>query len=339
MTPEAPDRGTRFAPPVATETAADSPRDGWIMEALAIVLDEPRRIGVREVTLRDAGPSDAIVTVHHTSISAGTERLLWEGRMPAFPGMGYPLVPGYETVGRVEEAGPESPFRPGDALFVPGAHSFADVRALFGGAASRLVVRSDRVHLIDSADEDAALLALAATARHAIAVGGAPELVVGHGVLGQLLARITVALGAPPPVVHEVNAARMAAEGYAVVHPDADERRDYRTIVDASGLHDVIDLAVRRLARSGTVTLAGFYGERMSFAFPAAFMKEARIAIAAEWNGEDLVAVRRLLDAGRLSLSDLVTHRAAIADAAAAYATAFTDPDCLKMVLNWRKDQ
>lgn len=309
------------------------------MEALAIVLDEPRRIGVRPVTLREPGPADAVVTVHHTSISAGTERLLWEGRMPDFPGMGYPLVPGYETVGRVEEAGPESPFGQGEALFVPGAHSFVDVRALFGGAAARLVVKPDRVHRVDSSDEESALLALAATAHHAIAVGGTPDLVIGHGVLGQLLARITVALGAAPPVVHEVNAARLAAEGYAVVHPDADERRDYRTIVDASGLHDVIDLAVKRLARSGTVTLAGFYGERMSFAFPAAFMKEARIAIAAEWNGEDLLAVRRLLDAGRLKLADLVTHRAAVADASEAYATAFTDPDCLKMVLNWRKDQ
>jgi len=315
------------------------PRDGWIMETLAIVLDEPRQIGVRQVALREPGPSDAVVTVHHTSISAGTERLLWEGRMPAFPGMGYPLVPGYETVGRVEEAGPESPFSQGDALFVPGAHSFVDVRALFGGAAAQLVVRSDRVHRIDAADEEAALLALAATAQHAIAVGGAPDLVIGHGVLGQLLARLTVAHGAPPPVVHEVNAARMASDGYPVVHPDADERRDYARIVDASGLHDVIDLSVKRLARSGTVTLAGFYGARMSFAFPAAFMKEARIVIAAEWNAEDLLAVRRLLDAGRLSLAGLVTHRATIADAAAAYATAFTDPDCLKMVLNWRKDQ
>jgi len=226
------------------------------MEALAIVLDEPRRIGVRPVTLREPEAADAIVAVHHTSISAGTERLLWEGRMPEFPGMGYPLVPGYETVGRVEEAGPDSPLSAGDAVFVPGAHSFNDVRALFGGAAERLVVKPARVHVVDSADEASALLALAATAHHAIAVGGVPELVIGHGVLGQLLARITVAIGARPPVVHEVNPARMAAEDYVVVHPDADDKRDYSTIVDASGLQDIIDLSVKRLRRSGTITLA-----------------------------------------------------------------------------------
>ena len=308
------------------------------MEALAIVFDEPRLIDVRPVLLREPTATDAIVAVRHTSISAGTERLLWEGRMPDFPGMGYPLVPGYETVGRVVETGSECPLSVDDAVFVPGAHAFQDVRALFGGAASDLVVKPERVHRVDAADEASALLALAATAQHAIAVGGAPNLVIGHGVLGQLIARITVAQGAPAPVVHEVNPARMAATGYAVCHPDEDDRRDYAVIVDASGLDDIIDRAVVRLAKAGTLTLAGFYGARMSFAFPAAFMKEARLAIAAEWNGEDLLAVRRLLDAGRLTLSDLVTHRAAVADAAEAYTTAFTNPDCLKMVLNWRRD-
>jgi myo-inositol-1(or 4)-monophosphatase len=37
--------------------------------------------------------------VLHSGISTGTERLLWDGTMPPFPGLGYPLVPGYETVG------------------------------------------------------------------------------------------------------------------------------------------------------------------------------------------------------------------------------------------------
>jgi 3-hydroxyethyl bacteriochlorophyllide a dehydrogenase len=66
--------------------------------------------------------------------------LLWTGRMPPFPGMGYPLVPGYESVGRVV-AGRHMPGATvGDRVFVPGARCFGDVRGLFGGAASRVVV-------------------------------------------------------------------------------------------------------------------------------------------------------------------------------------------------------
>ena len=50
---------------------------------------------------------DVVVDIEYSGISTGTERLLWTGRMPAFPGMGYPLVPGYESVGRVVGCGRE----------------------------------------------------------------------------------------------------------------------------------------------------------------------------------------------------------------------------------------
>ncbi len=89
--------------------------------------------------------------------------------MPTFPGMGYPLVPGYESVGRVAKAG-DSGLRVGQTVFVPGARCFGPVRGLFGGAAARLVVGADRLTAIDAElGADAVLLALAATARHALA--------------------------------------------------------------------------------------------------------------------------------------------------------------------------
>ncbi len=65
-------------------------------------------------------------------------------------------------------------------------------------------------------------------------------------------------------------------------------------------------------------------------------MREARIRVAAEWREPDLVAVKELAESGRLSLDGLITHRHAAADAAAAYRTAFGDPACLKMILDWR---
>ncbi len=53
-------------------------------------------------------------------------------------------------------------------------------------------------------------MALAATARHAIAGFGTalPDLIVGHGVLGRLLARLTLAAGGTPPTVWELNPRR-----------------------------------------------------------------------------------------------------------------------------------
>ena len=68
-------------------------------------------------------------------------------------------------------------------------------------------------------------------------------------------------------------------------------------------------------------------------------MREARLRIAAEWAAEDIEAVRSLIDGGKLSLDGLITNRVTATDAEAAYRTAFTDPTCLKMVLDWRTIQ
>ncbi len=314
------------------------------METTAVILTGPRDLGMGAVALARPSAGDIVVRVAYSGISTGTEKLFWSGTMPPFPGMGYPLVPGYEAAGEVVEAGPETGFRPGDHVFVPGANCYATadgqaVRGLFGGAAAHLVTSAARVARIDGGmGAEGALLALAATARHAIAGFGTamPDLIVGHGVLGRLLARLTVAAGGRAPTVWEIDPSRrLGADGYSVIAPEDDPRRDYHAIYDASGAPDLLNTLVGRLAKGGEVVLAGFYTQAISFAFPPAFMKEARFRIAAEWAPEDLTATRALIECGALSLGGLITHTANAGSAPMAYETAFTDPACLKMILDW----
>lgn len=309
-------------------------------DTVAVVLEEPKRLVLSRMQLPEPGDGDVVVDIEWSGISTGTERLLWSGQMPVFPGMGYPLVPGYESVGRVTEAGSASGMRTGERVFVPGARCYGEVRGLFGGSASRVVVPGARAHRFDDAiGEQGILFALAATAYHASAAPGAmqPDLIVGHGVLGRLLARIAVIKGHEPPVVWEKNPDRASgAKGYHVTDPDRDSRRDYRSIYDVSGDPKILDTLVPRLAPGGEIVLAGFYSEPLSFAFPPAFMREARIRVAAEWRPEDFGAVRQLAENGQLDLSGLITHRSDARAAPAAYKTAFDDVSCLKMVLDWR---
>ena len=315
---------------------------GQVMDTLAVVLEGPERLALARLSLCAPAPEDVVVDIEWSGISTGTERLLWSGRMPPFPGMGYPLVPGYESVGRISALGAAvaGTHRLGERVFVPGARCYGEVRGLFGGAASRVVVPAARVTAIDeSLGESAVLLALAATARHALAAPGArpPELIVGHGVLGRLLARVALAEGAFAPTVWERDAARARSDGlYTVVAPDDDPRRDYRAVYDVSGDAAILDGLLDRLAPGGEITLAGFYPGALSFDFPKAFMREARFRIAAEWKDSDMKAVLAHIDAGRLSLDGLVTHRQDAAEAAQAYRRAFEDTACLKMILDWR---
>jgi 3-hydroxyethyl bacteriochlorophyllide a dehydrogenase len=314
------------------------------MNTQAVVLEAPEQLRLRPLHLPALQADDVVVEVEWSGISTGTERLLWRGEMPTFPGMGYPLVPGYEAVGRVLEVGKAGSRRVGQRVFVPGARCYGDVRGLFGASASRLVVPGAKaIPVAERLGAQAVLLALAATAYHTVADGGKaaphtpPDLIVGHGVLGRLLARLNVAAGYTNFRVWEANAQRaQGAHGYEVLHPEADTRRDYRAIYDVSGDAGLLDSLIARLAPGGEVVLAGFYAKPLSLNFAPAFMREARIRVAAEWKPADLAAVNMLLDDGRLSLDGLITHTEPAALAHEAYGQAFGDASCLKMVLDWR---
>ena len=309
------------------------------MNALAVVLQQPEQLTLSRLDLTAPSEDDVVVDIEWSGISTGTERLLWSGRMPAFPGMGYPLVPGYESVGRVTQAGARSGAAVGDRVFVPGAKCFGDVRGLFGGAASRVVLPGSRtVPICDRIGAQGVLLALAATAFHV--AGGEPraqpDLIVGHGVLGRMIARLAVLAGAAPTVWETQAARRHGAIGYTVVDPAADTRRDYHCICDVSGDSALLDTLISRLAPGGEVVLAGFYDTPLSFVFAPAFMREARIRVAAQWQPADLIHVRDMAESGALSLDGLITHRHDAMSADAAYRTAFGDAACLKMTLDWR---
>jgi bacteriochlorophyllide a dehydrogenase len=308
------------------------------VQTLAVVMQEPEHLAINEVALIQATETDVIVDVLWSGISTGTEKLLWSGTMPKFPGLSYPLVPGYETVGVVSTAGSQSGLAAGQHVFVPGSRGFRDVSGLFGGAARRLVVAGAKAVPVDAAlGPDAVLLALAATAYHAITGGRMPDLIVGHGVLGRLIARVAMAMGAEAPTVWEKQPERMGGgDGYAVVDPASDTRCDYQSIYDVSGDSALLDTLILRSGKGGEITLAGFYSAPLSFVFPPAFMREMRLRIAAEWQPADLTGVMALIEQGKLSLSGLISHQRPATEAALAYPVAFTDPSCTKMILDWR---
>jgi 3-hydroxyethyl bacteriochlorophyllide a dehydrogenase len=335
----APASPAAYAPPAAAPLPT---------HAAAVVFEAPGELSVRELALRAPTDGDVVVDVEWTGISTGTERLLWRGTMPVFPGMGYPLVPGYETVGRVAWAGSASGRTAGERVFLPGAHGFTEVRNLFGGAARTLVAPGARAHLVgEELGESSVLLSLAATALHAVRSRDAdgqptlPDLIVGHGALGRLCARLVLALGGAAPTVWEIDARRMdGARGYAVVRPDDDPRRDYRTICEVSGADGLLDQWIGRLAKGGEVVIAGFYTAPLAFQYVPAFMRGARLRVAAEFTPADLAEARAMAVDGRLALDGLATHRARVdngtAAVTAAYQAAFDDADCVKMVLDWR---
>ena len=306
----------------------------------AVIMTGPGNLEIADLELKKPKKGDVVVEIDYSGVSTGTEKLFWSGEMPAFPGMGYPLVPGYESTGEVVEVGPESGLNIGDIVFAPGANCFGNVKSLFGGAARYLVTPADRLIKIDQTmGPSGALFALAATARHALAGFDSklPDLIVGNGVLGRLLARLTVAAGGEAPTIWENNKARIqSTHECQVIDPQDDEKTNYSAIYDASGDAKILDSLVGRVKKGGEIVLAGFYPGSVSFMFAPAFIKEARFRIAAEFTTDDVIATRSLIESNALSLEGLISDIAPVSQALSAYEKAFNKLDCLKMVLDWR---
>ena len=305
----------------------------------AVVFTEPGRIARRPLTLRELARDEIRVKTVYSGISTGTERLLYRGEMPSFPGMGYPLVPGYESVGRIVEVGAGAEAALDQWVFVPGANCYQEARGLFGGASAELLTSAQRVIPLDhEPGPELVLLALAATAHHAVvaAQGSLPDLVVGHGVMGRLIARIIVALGGMPMVWETHADRRSGAEGYLVRDPSYCKGQQFNCIVDASGAGEQLDHWMTSLSPGGQIILAGFYSKPLQFQFVPAFLRESQLKVAAQWQPADLTTVAAMVQDGRLSLAGLVTDLMPAADPAKAYDKAFDDFVALKVVMEWR---
>lgn len=305
----------------------------------AVVLEKPNKLSLKTLQIEEIKSDEILVEIEYSGISTGTERLLYEGRMPDFPGMGYPLVPGYESIGTVDKSGSKSGFLPGDKVFVPGAKCFGDLKSLFGGTASKLVVSSKRVCKVPKeTGEEGSLLALAATANHVFSVDGGckPNIIVGHGALGRLIARIAVLKGFEPIVIEANKERRKGNFDYEVISPLESKKLTGNCVVDASGDSSQLNNLVRFLKPNGEIVLAGFYDKPLSFDFAPAFLKEAKLRVSAQWTPSDLDEANKFFAENKLDFKDLISHKVSVDSISQAYETAFNDSSCLKMIINWK---
>jgi 3-hydroxyethyl bacteriochlorophyllide a dehydrogenase len=314
--------------------------------AQAVVFAQAGKLDFRAVTLREPADDEVVVDISYSSISAGTERLLFDGRLPPIPHLRYPLIPGYEAAGVVERVGADVvDIAPGDEVFVGGSMCFTDVAAAFGGQASRLIKKSSQVvplHGIPLAH--APLLALAATSLHGVRrlgdLAGKRVGVVGMGAIGQFAARFVAAL--EPSALYEVdtNPARLGRIPGAVT---VDARQTTLAeaagtpldcVIEATGKSEMIGACAKAMKVGGSIALLSYY-DTLTTPFVDLFTREATLLVAREWSHPDLLAARDMIAAGRVDVADLAQSAFPIANYEAAYKTAFEDPATLKVILRW----
>jgi bacteriochlorophyllide a dehydrogenase len=322
------------------------------LKSRAVVIPRRNTVELRTVQVVEPRAGDVLVRTAYTSISAGTERMLLDGRMP-HPALLFPVVPGYETVGQVVQVGAKAPRELlGQWVYVGGARCFRGVNPAWGGQSEYLSVEAERVVPLGPIDPPSGVvLALAATALHGINLSQIRRsdrvLVLGQGIVGQLVARLAKLAGAGFVAVADRVGVRLAAaqadQVIDVTRDSLDEaigESNINLLIEATGSMSALSGALPLLANHGRVLLLGYY-DNLHLPYAPLFMREAQVLVAREWQfgaDGDLPRVRDMLAAGELDVSGLLTHRVPLDRIQAAYRLALEDPSCLKLIVEWPKE-
>lgn len=275
-----------------------------------VVIPEPRRAELRETPAPALRPGHVLIETELSSISAGTELLVLDGRLPGiYQGIvRYPLVPGYENVGRVVEGGADvAGLTVGDWVVCEGAPSFRGLHSCWGAHAETLLVPADSVFRlpVGLAPEHGLFMVLTSIALHAAQRGrvalGDDVLVVGQGVVGLLAAQVARAIGARSVTVADrlpgrlAVAARMGLEetvqveigaranGAAAAAAAGEElaaaigERSFDVVIEVTGSAAVAAAAARLCRERGRFVLAGMYPEPITFDYWQLFSREVDV--------------------------------------------------------------
>jgi 3-hydroxyethyl bacteriochlorophyllide a dehydrogenase len=315
------------------------------VNARAVVFEEAGRVELRAVELRTPQPDEIVVDTRFSSISSGTERLLFQGKLPGMPQIRYPLIPGYEAAGTVVSVGDAvDGIKVGDDVFVGGSMCYNGIAAAFGGQSSRTIKRATQAVPLNGIEPaHAPLLALAATSLHGVRrlgdVAGQRVAVLGMGAVGQLAAAFLTAAGAHVVAVDrsaERLASAVAAEKIVVADAPLETllSTPVQHSIEATGIPSEIARCARVMQLGGKIVLLSYYDE-IALPFVDLFVKEATLLVSREWAFDDLLAARDALAGGTVDVSALAGHVIPIESYASAYDTAFNDPSILKVVLQW----
>jgi 3-hydroxyethyl bacteriochlorophyllide a dehydrogenase len=329
------------------------------MKAEAIIFPEANKVAYGPVELLEPEPGEALVRTLVTIVSTGTDTRTLRGNQT---GGKFPLVPGYSSLGVVEEVRGEANVEPGDLVFAGGGKGFADVNRCWAAQCSYVVAPLGGLLPLDDRRSPAeyGFCKVAAIALHGVrrSFSGPADrvLVIGLGLIGQLHARIQAAMGreviaadilpgrieraVAAGVMRGVNAAEEElAEVVAGIWPDGPQ-----VAVEATARQEGLDQCMallRKRAWGGDdrmpvlVVQSSFVG-RISFAYDAVFGAECLIVPTRDQDPRDLAAAAQMIGAGSLRVDDLITLRTRPQEAPAAFQELLEHPEKhVTIVFEW----
>lgn len=339
-----------------------------------LLITGPGTVELIEQRLPAVGEHDVYVRTVVSGISHGTEMAWLRGSAAALhrtwdagrriyldgPGRDFPVAPGYESIGRVIQAGPAvTAVTAGDLIAVDGPHADGHLLTETTAAAGLLRAGND--------PEQAVFFILARVALggvHDAALAlGETVVIMGLGTVGLLAAQQARHAGATVIGVDRFPLRVQAAEALGVsailAARDTDVAARVReqagsagadAAIEASGSYAGLHEAIRCLRSGGRVaTVASYHGDQPGLRLGEEYHRNRITLISSMtvsgcaqrthplWTLDRLnTAARQLITSGAVRTDGLITHRVPFERAAEAYALITETPEyTIKVVLTY----
>jgi 3-hydroxyethyl bacteriochlorophyllide a dehydrogenase len=341
------------------------------MESHAVVFTGPNQVVFKKIISPEPGSEDVVVELHHSWISNGTEGSFLRGERisgdvawrPGDPAP-FPMVAGYQKVGRVRSVGTAvRRFAPGDWVFASMSKVCGMFDNQFAGHVSPSVCAQGALLPLPADMDPVAFSGLVLTqvgyncGTRSPVTPGQVAVVAGDGLVGQWAGQTLAQFGASVVMIghHPDRLARFARYGKTLLAgPDhgAAAVRDLTTgpvqvLVETTGRAQLLRDYQPLMARGGHMVVAGFYPSAGEVDLQTTLQQfrnaEISFDLASGATPARLAATLAWVAAGRLDTLGLITHRFPVERAAEAWALIASKREpVLGVVLDWpaaRKDR
>ena len=328
------------------------------MIARCIVFDKVKSVTFGELEMPAPGPGQILTETIYTGVSTGTEsRVLLGGESNDFP-----LIPGYENIGRVIEVGPGVTYKEGELVFVGPPEFTGQYSKCWGGQVSIALADAAKVvPLPQNIDPLAGLyVKVGGIALHGINRAKVTDkdtvAIVGMGLIGHMAAQSAKAKGAKVIAV-DMDADRLeviqkagidhvinAAEGNVEARVKELSNGGVDVAIDVTGIAATVDKTAQLVYSkpwdppfppSPRVVTLGTYTQPVCFSYhPTLFTNEPDIITARDTTLEDMTEMAQLIADGKVK-PELVPATIAGMDQAPAAYRDLLDKKMMRLIFKW----
>lgn len=329
------------------------------MKSRCIVFPQPLGAEIGEIEVPKPGAGELLTKTRLTGVSTGTETRVFRGKQE---GSEFPLIPGYENLGEVLEAGPGTTLRQGQRVFVRNhKYDSGEYSRQWGSqVAHSLTDEAAAIPIPDGVSDERAIYAkVGAIALHGVkrarVTSGERVVVVGLGIIGHLVCQHAVARSAKVIGVDlkesRLELARLAGCEDAIVGTDPNLVERVADITgggaavafDATGIPETLESTAALLKprpwdappeRCARLVLQGTLEDSLTLAYRTLFVPEIDLITPRDCDTGDIIDSLALMATGELRPEIIPFTSYKFVDAATAYPR-LVNREIMRVLFTW----